>query len=283
MRVIRFDDSQAFAQRVTPFLMRDEAENCFYLGIMPSLKPCPQTLMAAVEDVAGNVAAVAIKTPDRHVMITSAPAEANDALARHIVERRFRVPGVQSRREVVERFARLYCDATGATPRVRFGMAVHQLDHVNPLPAVAGSMRPLDEHDVDFYAAWVLAFARETHHETPDDFREIAIDRIARRRAFAWCVNGTTVSTACLAGPTPNGIRISLVYTPTEHRRHGYASALVAALSRRMLDEGRSFCFLYTDLANPTSNKIYRAIGYRQVCEDLVMFFDHAEPEQHGR
>jgi predicted GNAT family acetyltransferase len=56
------------------------------------------------------------------------------------------------------------------------------------------------------------------------------------------------------------------VYTPPELRRRGYASALVAALSRRLLDEGRRFCFLYTDLANPTSNHIYREIGYEEVC-----------------
>ena len=47
----------------------------------------------------------------------------------------------------------------------------------------------------------------------------------------------------------------------------------VAALTRKLLDEGRRFCFLYTDLANPTSNKIYYALGYRPVCENLRIDF----------
>jgi predicted GNAT family acetyltransferase len=72
---------------------------------------------------------------------------------------------------------------------------------------------------------------------------------------------------------TPNGIRIGPVYTPPEHRRHGYASAVTAGLSSRLL-ESRRFCFLYTDLANPTSNKIYEQIGYRRVCEAASIAFD---------
>ena len=43
--------------------------------------------------------------------------------------------------------------------------------------------------------------------------------------------------------------------------------ATVAALSQLLLDSGRKFCFLFTDLSNPTSNHIYQAIGYRPVCD----------------
>ena len=58
------------------------------------------------------------------------------------------------------------------------------------------------------------------------------------------------------------------MYTPPELRGRGYATALTAELSQRLLDGrlfegGRRFCFLYTDLANPTSNAIYERIGYR--------------------
>jgi predicted GNAT family acetyltransferase len=64
------------------------------------------------------------------------------------------------------------------------------------------------------------------------------------------------------------------VYTPPEKRNRGYASSLVAALSQHLLDGGRKFCFLYTDLANPTSNKIYRALGYEHVGDSVQIFFD---------
>src|SRR5919204_647838 len=36
-------------------------------------------------------------------------------------------------------------------------------------------------------------------------------------------------------------------------------------IAQRLLAGGRRFCFLFTDLANPTSNSIYQRIGYRAV------------------
>ena len=85
-------------------------------------------------------------------------------------------------------------------------------------------------------------------------------------RLFLWEDQGT-VSMAAGMSETPNGIRVGFVYTPPEARRHGYASACVSALSQHYLDHGRQFCFLYTDLANPTSNAIYQRIGYQPVCD----------------
>jgi predicted GNAT family acetyltransferase len=70
---------------------------------------------------------------------------------------------------------------------------------------------------------------------------------------------------AATARPTPGGIAVNSVFTPPAGRGRGYATALVAALSRRMLADGRRFCVLFTDLANPTSNAIYARIGYRPV------------------
>jgi predicted GNAT family acetyltransferase len=61
--------------------------------------------------------------------------------------------------------------------------------------------------------------------------------------------------------------RIGPVYTPPEHRNRGYASSVVAALSRRLFDEGAREVVLFTDLANPTSNKIYADVGYRRVAD----------------
>ena len=90
---------------------------------------------------------------------------------------------------------------------------------------------------------------------------------------------GDVVSIAGWGGATPNGIRIGPVYTPPELRRHGYATALTADLSQslldgRLFDGGRRFCFLYTDLANPTSNAIYERIGYVRAAESAEILFE---------
>ena len=60
--------------------------------------------------------------------------------------------------------------------------------------------------------------------------------------------------------------RVGPVYTPREHRGRGYASAAVADVSGRLREAGSRVC-LFTDQANPTSNRIYEAIGYRRVVD----------------
>jgi predicted GNAT family acetyltransferase len=89
-----------------------------------------------------------------------------------------------------------------------------------------------------------------------------------------WEDGSKQVSLCGYGGRTPHGIRIGPVYTPPELRGRGYASALVARVTRQLLEEGRDYCFLYTDLANPTSNRIYTQIGYELVCESSEYAFD---------
>jgi predicted GNAT family acetyltransferase len=72
---------------------------------------------------------------------------------------------------------------------------------------------------------------------------------------------------ADLRRETAHGIAVSLVYTPPRWRNKGYASSCVASLTKRVLDNGKRFCCLFTDLANPTSNSIYQRIGYGEICD----------------
>jgi uncharacterized protein len=125
---------------------------------------------------------------------------------------------------------------------------------------------------------WWREFAAEALEELDDD--EERIGRVIDSRLAGddqgialWEDGGEPVSLVAWGSPTPTGIRIGPVYTPPEHRGRGYASALTAHVSSEQLAAGRSFCFLYTDLANPTSNKIYVAIGYRRVCDSVQYTF----------
>jgi predicted GNAT family acetyltransferase len=142
---------------------------------------------------------------------------------------------------------------------------------------VAGSWRVGQLSDVDLLAAWWVAFHREALAEGPPmaDPRATAERWVRRigRTPYLWIVDGRPVSLVATGSPTPNGIRIGPVYTPPDQRRRGYASALTAAASQAELDAGRRFCFLFTDLANPTSNRIYQAIGYEPVIDVDVYRF----------
>ena len=73
------------------------------------------------------------------------------------------------------------------------------------------------------------------------------------------------------------GVSISCVYIPPEFREKGYASAVVASLSKLALESGKEFCTLYTDLSNLISNNIYQRIGYGVVADVMEVNFTNTE------
>ena len=152
---------------------------------------------------------------------------------------------------------------------------VYEATEVVPPTGVPGAMRDYEPGDRALLASWVGAFVDEA--EPPGPVGNPA-DWVDRRMddpdggIVLWDDGGAT-SLASFGSPTPTGIRIGMVYTPGEHRGRGYASALTAALTTRLLAGGRRRVFLFTDLANATSNKIYRRIGYRQVGDVIALTF----------
>jgi predicted GNAT family acetyltransferase len=180
-------------------------------------------------------------------------------------------------------FAEQWQALTGVPFSIGFRERAYRLDAVITVTSVPGAMRRAAESDRDLLARWTVAFSAEAGTE-PVDGPEWA-DRIlatdpALRGVYLWEDGGVVVSLAGYSGPTAHGMRIGPVYTPPEWRGRGYASAVTAALSQMLLDGGRQFCFLFTDLANPTSNKIYQQIGYCPVCDVDVYRFDLARSEE---
>ena len=157
---------------------------------------------------------------------------------------------------------------------------IFALDRVRRVPEAAGISAPAGAAHADTIVEWFLAFNEEamsSHRTDHATLRRSVRDRVATQSPDfgVWIheVDGQPVSMSCQSGPTPNGIRVSAVYTPPDHRSRGYATTLVARHSQWLLDSGHRFCFLYTDLANPTSNAIYKRIGYEQVAESREYSF----------
>ena len=114
---------------------------------------------------------------------------------------------------------------------------------------------------------WYRAFDEEADLSIGESrASELSTRAIHAGRLFVWDDNGP-VAQAAINGTTPNGARIGVVYTAPSHRGRGYATALVSALSHYCLTSGFGLCFLFTDLANPTSNAIYARIGYQPVAD----------------
>jgi predicted GNAT family acetyltransferase len=169
----------------------------------------------------------------------------------------------------IEAFAAELALLRGTKPQRRMRQRIHELREVVPqLRQPTGRIRPATRGDEELLISWVSGFLEDTR-ERGDPAAQVA-ERVGAEQLYLWDDDGPRAM-AAWGGKTPNGVRVNLVYTPPALRGRGYATALVAALSRRLLDQGNSHCMLYTDLANPTSNAIYRRIGYLPVT-DAAMY-----------
>jgi uncharacterized protein len=202
------------------------------------------------------------------------------ALAADLAAVAIDVPGTTAPVDVAEAFAQAWCPPRGLRSQVAVAERIYRLERVIPPVGVSGGVRVGTTADRDLLVEWVDAFLAEALERRTVEEAAILVDRSFRagtRTWYLWEDGGRPVSVAASAGPTPNGIRIGPVYTPPDLRRHGYASAVTATASQIELDKGRRFIFLFTDLSNPTSNKIYQQIGYEPVIDVHQLAFVPAE------
>lgn len=271
MRVTRFEDPRQFATHVTPLLMAREAEHNLILGLATSLAARPgqaDPMLYAVERDDEPVAA-GVMTPGHPLVLSTAPDSAIAPLAARLAADGVKVPAASGPDETVAAFAVAWSAQTLAPYRTHSMLGLHHLTEVLSPPRPAeGAMRAAGPDDVGFATAWAERFFVETGHVGQDDPRRVVEERVREGRLSFWCDPADRpVCMVGWAGKTPNGVRVNFVYTPPEHRNRGYATSCVAALTRRLLDRGSRFCVLFTDLAKPTPNEIYRAIGYRRLCD----------------
>jgi predicted GNAT family acetyltransferase len=139
-----------------------------------------------------------------------------------------------------------------------------------PLPA--GSLRKATDNDLPLAVEWTDEFAREVGVSPMAP--ALTQQRIARGQLYFWREGEEPRAMVAWGRETPSGCAINTVHTSRPFRRRGYATAAVATLTQTLLDAGRRFCCLYTDLANPTSNSIYQKIGYRPIRDDAEIAFE---------
>lgn len=266
MKVVRHADPAAFLAASESFLLAREALHNIPMSIARTCcadetRYPGRNYWAGVED-GGRVVGIAAMTPPHRVQIYVPGGEAVEAVAADLAASDWRPSGVHGPADVADSFAAAWCARAGGRADVRMDLRAFELRVVIPAPPVPGEMRRAEMADLELVASWYSAFEAEAHARPSG--AEVVRRLIADGRLFVW-LDGCPMAQAAIVGTTPNGARIGAVYTPPDLRRRGYATALVGALSQRVLADGRGFAFLFTDLANPVSNSIYPKVGFRAI------------------
>jgi uncharacterized protein len=289
MQLRRYNEPGDYYHAAKAFLLQHEAEHNLIIGLASRLMQggLPQytnPYMAVVTDDAGEMAAVALMTPPHNLLLSRVLDDrACDYIASDLRERFPLLPGITASVPYARSFAEAWQRASGQRYTLKMPQRIYQLEQVKMPQGVSGELRPAEAEHRELLIQWLMAFENEAIEENDDaEMQRSTAERMVDQKLtsplhtntlYLWHDPEPVAMVAC-AGPTPNGIRVNAVYTPPEHRRRGYASAATAALSEILREQGRKFCFLYTDLGNSTSNHIYQEIGYTPVCDVEYLAFD---------
>jgi GNAT superfamily N-acetyltransferase len=215
----------------------------------------------------GAIVGVAMQTPlEWRVGITPMPVGAARALAAHLARADTAVPGVEGEAEAAAAFAGAWSDLRAVSASPERGTRIRELRTLTLPSGVPGHLRPPQPADTPTLMAFLDAFAEGMGE--PGLTEEQVVQRVEAGRLGVWDVDGAVVSLVGRTDAVAGVVRIAPVYTPPAQRNHGYAAACVGALSAQMVAAGHR-CILSTDLANPTSNGVYRRLGYEAIAEVL--------------
>lgn len=170
-------------------------------------------------------------------------------------------------RVLAEETARL----RGAVARIHAHQRLHRLGTLQAARPAPGRLRRVTgaPEDLALARAWFARFHAEAERQAGREVEEVVagprpeeVDaRVAAGDVWFWVVEGRPVHLTGANPPADGVVRIGPVFTPVELRGRGYASAAVHELSRMLRADGGEVC-LFTDLANPTSNKVYADLGF---------------------
>jgi predicted GNAT family acetyltransferase len=253
-------------------LQEKEAENNLMLGLAYTLNRDihyfgnTQPLFITVHADAKCVGAC-LQTPPYNLILYATETHLEKAvqeLCAYLLKHGYQVPGIIGPKDTADKFNKIWLSPKKVSLGGKMSQMVYKIEKVNKIPMAEGKLRQALKTDHTLLTDWLGKFHKEALRPISiDKASEMAAKKIKEEAFYIWETD-RPVSMAGWTRPTSNGVTIASVYTPEKFRHNGYASSCVARLTEKMLRD-YSFCSLFTDQGNPTSNSIYQKIGYEVV------------------
>ena len=264
------------------YLEQNESENNLPIGLAYRLAEDPYyygselpLLLSILEH--GRVVGVSLMTPPKRIILSRINANIQTAIVHlvdHLREIDIQIPGVVGPETEAQVFSECWVEGVlDVSASIDKRMRVFEARSVTNLPLSPGKLRLACPDDYPLMARWIVGLSEAIDEPVDlESARSRAEKLIKDQQLYVWDRDGP-VSIAGVSRPMRHGMTIGLVYTPPEQRSKGYATSCVLLLTKKLLSDGYSFCSLYTDLANPTSNSIYAKIGYVPIGDALAFDF----------
>lgn len=273
IRLLKYESLSQFKKDVTGFMEKDEVVNNLPLGVLESVEGTP--LLMAVVHKDDEIACVILQTQPSKIIFSKAAAFSPGEL-QMIADQMHQsiqcIPGLIGERKMIIDLAGCLTKLRDVHATVEMEQGLYRLEKVKKKATANGRLRPLKAQDHALIKEWVYQFCIDA--DLPISLEEAdakANELVLKGRLMGWEIEGEIVSMANATRPTKKNITVNFVFTPKQHRKKGFASDCVSALTQLMLDQGYQTTSLYTDLSNPTSNKIYQEIGYERVADSIML------------
>jgi RimJ/RimL family protein N-acetyltransferase len=266
-------DVDAYDRATGPVLRADPAKHTISLTIIETARArgYADALYGWWTGADGAVTGAVSHTPPFPLLLGVVPDIAMRPLVTQLLDIGRRPSGVGGPSALAAQFGAVWTSIAGGQATLHDALRLYRLG-VLRAPSVVGRARPATEDDLELLVRWHAAFVGAIG-QTPTESRVAVVDRLSFGGWMLWeDAAGVPVSMAGRSRPAAGVSRVAPVYTPAEHRRHGYAAGVTAAVSAAALQVADGVV-LFTDLANPTSNALYQRLGYQPVTDRLTLHF----------
>jgi predicted GNAT family acetyltransferase len=264
----------AYADRAWDLLASSPVEHTLALTVIESVRAghrwSDDPMLFGWYDDGGEVSGAVSLTPPYELLLAVVPDDAVAELVAALRGRGVKVPGAHGTAPVVERFAAAWTSGTNLRAVPALELQLYRLGALERPPSPPGRARPANGSDLELAVRWMREFEAEAGMPS-SSVESMMRTRIAAQRVWLW-EDQVPVALAARTPAAAGVARIAPVYTPLDRRRRGYGAAVTAACTQDAITRGEQVV-LFTDLANRTSNSIYRRIGFRPVGEYRVVRF----------
>lgn len=273
MRCIWYETIEEFIKETWELLLVYEVQNNLLMGNAKRELEGGKAneVKVTVKDKEGQIKLIGIMVEPFNLVlyeINNEPCnEALETLAKALIEVGIELPGVIGESKLAQRFSEYYSACKGTGYKTKLSLNLMLLTELIEPKYVKGHVRLATENDLYFLPYWKQSFAKEAGIHIPNLEESVTSikNSIQKKRCYIW-EDGYPVSSVSGSRSLENGIGIAFVYTPPMFRGKGYARSCAAAVTKILLEEGYQFCYLFADQKNPTSNGIYKKLGYKEQC-----------------
>ncbi len=269
-----YSDPSSFWDEVAPSLRANEAQNSLMLGLAYLFRMDPknrqyQSALFSNKELLGAVICIKHST-NSNLVVSTADGKTIRKLFDGFRKVKISPQGIVGEANTADNYLKLF-EKIGAKTRLNMKQGIYKCMRVTQPKEIPGSVfRAATMNDAPVIGKWIEIFHKEAvPHDPPVKGIEIAKPKIEKKMIFVLEKNGKLISMAGWGRDIETSCSINLVFTPKPWRRNGYASLITAKLTQYHLDLGKLETNLYTDMTNPTSNKIYQDIGYEFVCDSI--------------